>query len=340
MRTEIEQWPLVAPFRIAFRTFEFLDVVVVTLERDGHLGRGEGAGVIYKNENPASMVKQIESIRPAIEAGASRESLRGMLAPGGARNALDCALWDLEAKLSACPAWKRAELNAPSPLLMAFTCGADEPGRMAVAAGTYKDARAIKIKLTGEAMDAERVRAVRDRLPDVWLAVDANQALTRPGLDRLMPVLIETRVALIEQPFPVGEDALLDGLQSPIAIAADESIQSLADVPRLVGRFDVVNIKLDKCGGLTEGLEMARAARDFGFKTMVGNMIGTSLAMAPAFLLGQLCSVVDLDGPLFLKADRDITVKYSDGHISCPETLWGNVSAPLDARSPLKAIVR
>jgi L-alanine-DL-glutamate epimerase-like enolase superfamily enzyme len=178
--------------------------------------------------------------------------------------------------------------------------------------------------LTGQPNDADRVRAVREARADVWLGVDANQGFTRESLERLLPTLMETNVALIEQPFPIGQDALLDGFQSPIPLAADESAQGLADIAGLVGRFNVVNIKLDKCGGLTEGLAMARAAREHGLDTMVGNMMGTSLAMAPAFLVGQLCQVVDLDGPVFQKTDRAITVQYADGFITCHATLWGD----------------
>jgi L-Ala-D/L-Glu epimerase len=216
------------------------------------------------------------------------------------------------------------ELPKPHPLLTTFTCGADEPAKMAANANAYTDARAIKLKLTGEAIDAERVRAVREIRPDVWLGVDANQGFTRAGLEALMPVFLEARVALIEQPFRTGQEALLDGFRSPIPIAADESVQNSADIPGLVGRVNVVNIKLDKSGGLTEALQMARTARQFGLDAMVGNMLGTSLAMAPAFLVGQLCQIVDLDGPVFLRADRAETIQYADGSVTCPERLWGN----------------
>jgi L-Ala-D/L-Glu epimerase len=184
-------------------------------------------------------------------------------------------------------------------------------------------AECLKLKLTGEPIDAERVVAVREARPDVWLGIDANQGFTRPSLERLMPTLINARVLLIEQPFPVGQEALLDGFQSPIPIAADESVQGLSDIALLAGRFNVVNIKLDKSGGLTEALLMARACGDLGIDTMVGNMIGTSLAMAPAILVGQLCNVVDLDGPLFLKGDRSTLVEYCDGLITSPRDLWG-----------------
>jgi L-alanine-DL-glutamate epimerase-like enolase superfamily enzyme len=323
MRTEIEQWPLVAPFRITGYTFEVVDVVVVTLEKDGQRGHGEAAGIYYKDDHPASMYKQIESRRATIEAGINRASLQPLLPPGGARNALDCALWDLEAKLIGRAAWQMAALERPKPILTTFTCGADEPEKMAAAAKGYTGARAIKLKLTGEPVDADRLRAVREARADVWLSVDANQGFTRPVLDKLMPTLIEARVALIEQPFPIGQEALLDGLQSPIPLAADESVQSMKDIAPLVGRFDAINIKLDKCGGLTEGLAMARSARELGLDVMVGNTIGTSLAMAPAFLVGQLCRIVDLDGPVFLRADRAMTVQYYEGCITCPEALWG-----------------
>ena len=329
LRADIEQWPLRAPFRITGYTWEFIDVLVVSLEKDGHVGRGEAAGVYYKNDTPASMMKQIERLRVQIEAGTSREDVQHMLPAGGARNALDCALWDLEAKLRGEHAWQMAGLAEPRPLLTTFTCGAAEPETMAGTAVGYANARAIKLKLTGEAIDAERVRAVRAARGDVWLGVDANRGFSLASLEELMPVLLDARVSLIEQPFPIGQDALLDGSQSSIPIAADESVQSLDDIRGLVGRYQVVNIKLDKCGGLTEGLAMARAARELGLDPMVGNMMGTSLGMAPAFLLGQLCEVVDLDGPIFLKSDRSNAVQYSDGFITCPQSLWGDDRGPM-----------
>jgi L-Ala-D/L-Glu epimerase / N-acetyl-D-glutamate racemase len=242
-------------------------------------------------------------------------------------NALDCALWDLEAKITGSPVWKLAGLNPPRPLVTTFTCAADEPEQMAQTARTYAGAQAIKLKLTGEPSDAERVEAVRHARDDVWLSVDANQGFTRKSLERLMPVLVQARVALIEQPFPVGQESLLDGFSSHIPIAADESVQGLSDLHALADRFDMVNIKLDKCGGLTDGLAMARAARELGLEIMVGNMLGTSLAMAPAFLLGQLCKVVDIDGPVFLECDRAAAVQYKNGLVSCPEELWGNAGA-------------
>jgi L-alanine-DL-glutamate epimerase-like enolase superfamily enzyme len=275
------------------------------------------------------MIEEIEAVRPQIEAGIERHALQSLLSPGGARNALDCALWDLASKLTGTPAWRLAGLEPPRPLLTTFTVSANTPEKMAADARAYTGAKALKLKLTGQPVDADRVRAVREVAPAAWLGVDANQGFTRTSLEILLPVLIDNRVQLIEQPFKVGRDLDLDGMRSPIRLAADESVQGLTDIARLAGRYDVINIKLDKCGGLTEGLAMAREARRLGLEVMVGNMVGSSLAMAPAFLLGQLCDVVDLDGPVFLRQDRTPAVRYDEGMISAPAPLWGHpVSDP------------
>lgn len=327
LSAELEQWPLEAPFTIAGYTFRAIDAVVVTLGKDGCIGRGEASGVYYKNDTPARIIQQLGQLKGRIEGGISHASLLQLLPPGGVRNAVDCALWDLESKLFGQPVWKLAGLEEPRPLLTTYTCSVNEPELMAAAARRFGAARAIKLKLAGDEKDAERVRAVREARNDVWLGVDANQGFTRALLEQLLPVLSEARVALIEQPFPIGSEAWLDGIHSPIPIAADESVQGLADIPNLVGRFDVVNIKLDKCGGLSEALLMARLSREKGLEAMVGNMLGTSLAMAPAFLVGQLCSVVDLDGPMFLSADRSQPVEYENGLIRCPKNLWGSATS-------------
>ena len=322
---QIETFQLKEPFRITGHTMHQTDVLTVTLEQDGRIGRGEAAGVYYRpSEDVASNAKKIESIRAALESDMSCETLQALLPAGGARNAVDCATWDLQAKLSGQPAWQIAGLKRPRPLVTTFTVSAKSPEKMATAARNFCDAKAIKLKLTGDPQDADRVRAVRAARLDVWLGVDANQGFTRSFLETLMPVLVAANVALIEQPFPIGHEALLDGFASPIPIAADESAQSFIDLASLVGRFQTVNIKLDKCGGLTEGLAMAREAARLGLEVMVGNMAGTSLAMAPSFLLGQLCSVVDLDGPVFLAEDRTPAVCYRDGMIECPDALWGS----------------
>jgi len=320
---EIEQWPLAKPFRITGKSFEVIEVLTVTLGKDGYVGRAEASGIYYLGDSGASMARQLEQVRARIEESVSRDLIQEILAPGGARNALDCAFWDLEAQLTSIPAWQTAGLQSVRPLLTTYTCGADEPLKMAAQASAYVSARAIKLKLLGEPMDAERVLAVREARPDVWLGVDANQGFTRQSLESLISALVQARVELIEQPFPIGREAWLDGLDSPIPIAADESVQRLTDMATIAGRFDVVNIKLDKCGGLTEALAMARAAQDLGLQAMVGNMMGTSLGMAPAWVVGQLCSIVDLDGPIFLKADRPETMQFSEGYTVCPADLWG-----------------
>jgi L-Ala-D/L-Glu epimerase len=324
LRVSLEKFPLKEPFHITGHTLVNTDVVTVELEKDGHTGRGEAAGVYYRKfDDVASNMRQIEAVRPRIEIGIDRDSLQRLLPTGGARNAVDCALWDMEAKLTGRAAWQIAGLNRPQPLLTTFTVGANNPDKMAADARAYTEAKAIKLKLTGQPEDGDRVRAVRAVRPDVWLGIDANQGFTRAFLAALMPVLLEAGVQLVEQPFKIGQEAQLDGLNLPIPIAADESVQGLADIQGLVGRFNVVNIKLDKCGGLTEALAMAREARRLGLDVMVGNMLGTSLAMAPSFLVGQLCKVVDLDGPTFLSADRPCPVRYENGMISCPDGLWG-----------------
>ena len=328
LTVSVENWKLSAPFRISGHVWEDLSVVLVTLD-DGHCqGRGEGAGVYYLSDTPPRMAEQIEAARGQIEAAGTRSALQRLLPPGGARNAVDCAFWDLEARRARKPVWQVAGLAPPRPLLTTFTLGAEPPGTMADLARGYPQAKALKLKLTGElATDIERVRAVRAARPDVWLGVDANQGYTREVLPGLMDSLIEARVALLEQPLKRGRESDLDGFHSPIPLAADESAQSFGDLATLAGRFQVVNIKLDKCGGLTEGLAMAREAKRLGLQVMVGNMVGTSLAMAPGFLVGQLCDVVDLDGPIFLSRDRVPSLSYEGGLVFCGDEIWGATAA-------------
>jgi L-alanine-DL-glutamate epimerase-like enolase superfamily enzyme len=230
----------------------------------------------------------------------------------------------LDAKLTGCPVWQLMGLSEPRPVLTTFTCGADDPDGMAAASVAFESARAIKLKLTGEPLDADRVRAVRQARPDVWMSIDANQGFTLRFLEQLMPVLLEADVRLIEQPLPVGQEGELAGFASPIPLLADESVQSARDIPALAGCFAGINIKLDKCGGLTEGLRMIHCARELGLQTMVGNMIASSLGFAPAFLLAQLGDFADLDGPVFLASDRSLRMRYVEGHAVCPEALWGN----------------
>lgn len=327
LEVAVENLPLKAPFRISGYTFTEVPVVVATSTDGEHLGRGEAAGVYYLHDDPPSMVAAIEAVRAEVEAGACREDLRRLLPPGGARNALDCALWELEARRAGRPVWRLAGLDPPKPLVTTFTLGAEEPGAMADGARAYAGARALKLKLTGDAdLDAERVRAVRAARPDVWLGVDGNQGFDLNSLDAVMPALIESRVSLLEQPFKRGREADLDGLDRRIPVAADESVQGLHEIEPLTGRVDVINIKLDKCGGLTEALLMVAEAARLGMRVMVGNMVGTTWAMAPAFVVGQLCDVVDLDGPTFLASDREPAALYADGFVSIPDEAWGGPS--------------
>ena len=321
----VETLRLAQPFRISGYVFTHSDVIVVTL-RDGELsGRGEGGGVYYLGDDVPHMLQVIGVSRAAIEAGASRDELRSIMPPGGARNAVDCALWELEAARAGVPVWQLAGQPAPRPLRTTFTLGADTPEAMAEGARAYSDAQSIKVKLTGELeLDIARVKAVRAARPDVWLGVDGNQGFLVEQLDRLVAALEEQHVSLLEQPLARGREADLDGYRSAVPIAGDESLLTLDDVAGAVGRFDVVNIKLDKCGGLTEGLLMAVEARRLGLGVMVGNMVGSSLAMAPAFVLGQGCDIVDLDGPTFLAEDRTPGVVYSAGTVTAGPEVWGS----------------
>ena len=319
-----EQIPLSAPFTITGYTFTDMSAVVARISERGAAGEGEAAGVYYLGDDVERMSEAIEHVRRDIEAGVDRESLRRLLPPGGARNALDCALWDLEAKRLGQPVWRIAGIERPRPLLTTFTIPANDPGTMAEKAIAYAQAKSLKLKLTGELpLDAERVRAVRKARPDAWIGVDANQGFSATTLSDLMSVLVACKVKLVEQPFARGREAELDGLRCPIPVAADESVQGLADIEPLVGRFDIVNIKLDKCGGLTEGLAMAAEARRLGLGVMVGNMVGTSLAMAPAWILGQLCDINDLDGTLFISRDRTPAMAFENGKVSYPDSGWG-----------------
>lgn len=320
-----ETFPYHEPFRISGHLFTETEVVLVSLSDGENTGRGEAAGAYYLGDDTKKMLAEIESVRAEIEAGATREELQQLLPHGGARNALDCAWWELEAKASGTPVWQLAGLSAaPKPLLTTITLGAQDPEVMAQKAAALTDFKALKLKLTGDAdVDFARVAAVRTARPECWIGVDANQGYEINGLAALVDVLLENDVKLLEQPLARGRESDLDGFERRMPFAADESALSLEDVDIMVGRFDVLNIKLDKCGGLTEGLAIARRAKEWGLGVMVGNMMGSSLSMAPSFIVGQLCDVVDLDGPTFLREDRSPAVEYSDGNIWCPPGLWG-----------------
>jgi L-alanine-DL-glutamate epimerase-like enolase superfamily enzyme len=321
LQIDIERWPLRDPFRITGYTFTESEIIVVTLTEGDVRGRGEAAGVYYLGETPQSMARQLEAVRPRLEGGVTREALQSLLPAGGARNALDCAFWDLEARRTGIPAWRIAGLQAPTPLSTTYTVGADTPEAMARTAASYRGAGRLKLKLTGEG-DAARVHAVRAARPDAWIGVDANQAYDPVSLRAVLPALVAAHVELIEQPVRIGCEHELAGFASPIPLAADESVQSRDDLPNVVGLFDVVNIKLDKCGGLTEALQLVAEIRRLGMRPMVGCMAGTSLAMAPACLAGGRCDLVDLDAPMFLAEDRRPAALYREGTVFCPDG-WG-----------------
>ncbi len=331
LHVTVDQARLREPFRIAGYVFEGLPAVRVTLSDDGLQGRGEAGGVYFLGDDPTHMLSEIDRVRPIVLDGIDRQELRGVLPPGGARNALDAALWELEARQSGQPVWRLAGIQRPRRLTTTYTLSADAPADLLRKLGAFADARALKLKLDGDLdADIERLRLVHQERPDAWLMVDANQGYTPDRLDSLASVLVECRVRLIEQPVARGAESGLDGLKLPIPIAADESVLCLDDLPKLVGRFQTINIKLDKCGGLTEALLMVEAAHRLGLRVMVGNMGGTSLAAAPAFLLGQLCDVVDLDGPKLLAEDLPGGARYEDGMIDLDTRFWG----PGDAASP------
>lgn len=312
------------PFRITGYVFEAMPSIVAGIKQDGRVGRGEAAGVYYLGDDQQHMLDTVETVRAQVEAGLSREDLQGFLPPGGGRNALDCALWDLDAKLQGRPVWQLAGVPQPKSLVSTFTLPADDPAVLARKVGRLAFAKAIKLKLDGDIdADRERMRVVRDARPDAWIGVDANQGFTAAGLEGLGTAARDCGVSLIEQPLKRGDEASLEGWRPGIPVAADESILDLAELQQHAEQFDVINIKLDKCGGLTEALKMARAARMFGKQLMVGNMGGSTLAMAPGFVLGQLCDYIDLDGPYGLADDPLAEQIYRDGAIFVPESIWG-----------------
>ncbi len=316
-------WPFASVFRIAYRTRTHAQAVIAQLQ-DGNLtGRGEASGVSYHGETADSVLEQLRSIAGELDQGISRQDAQRLLPPGGARNAIDCALWDLEAKRAGRRAWELAGMSSVHPLTTAYTLGVDTPEAMAQAAAAGRKFSLLKIKLAGES-DLERMAAVRKARPDADLIVDANQAWNERQLHEFTPRLADLGVKLIEQPMAAGKDDALAGFKSPVPLCADESCQTVESLPGLAGKYQYVNIKLDKTGGLTEALHLANAAKDAGFKLMVGCMAGSSLAMAPAFIVGQLCDFVDLDGPLLSTSDVPNAIRYEGSRMFVPEpALWG-----------------
>ncbi len=323
MSVAIEAFPIEGRFVIARGAKTRALVVTATLRAGGATGRGECVPYARYGESPESVVEAIETVRAAIESGADRAALQNVLPAGAARNALDCALWDLEAKSTGVPAHRRAGLGPPAPLTTAFTLSVGTPDDMFTAAVRAAHRPLLKIKLAGDG-DPERLKAVRAGAPQARLIVDANEAWRAENLHANIDACASLGVELIEQPLPAGADEILGGVERRVKICADESAHDAAGLAALRGRYDAVNIKLDKTGGLTEALAMIAAARRAGFEIMAGCMVGTSLAMAPATLIAQTAEFVDLDGPLLLARDREPGLRF-EGSILYPPTpeLWG-----------------
>ena len=297
---------------------------MVEVNDGNYVGRGECFPYARYGEDIDSVQKQLNSVRSEIEHGLDRQALLNVLAPGAARNAVDCALWDLEAKRAGVRVWDLADLPAPEPVTTVYTLGVDEPAIMGDRARENSDRPRLKLKMTGDGADLERVRNIHKNAPNARLVVDANEGWTIEQYLEYAPQFKELGVEMIEQPLPSTDDEQLSGVDRPIPVCADESCHDRATLKSLVGKYDMINIKLDKTGGLTEALNLRDAALKQGLSIMVGCMIGTSLAMAPGILVAQEAAIVDLDGPLLLAEDRAPGLSFTGSIIHPPETrLWG-----------------
>jgi len=318
-----ESWPLATPFRISRGVKIVAEVVVVEIIQGEARGRGEGVPYARYGETTDSVLEQVRGAEPAIRAGITREALQEAMPPGAARNAIDCALWDLSASLSGQSV--AAQLgHGPLPALpTALTVGIDTPEAMRAAAARLRDAPVIKVKVDSSDPEAQ-LRAVRAGAPQARLIADANEGWNFDLLRAMQPVLVDTRVELIEQPLPANEDEALEGFRPARPICADESCHTAEDVPKLLSRYQAVNIKLDKTGGLTGALQLLKRARAEGLQVMCGCMVSTSLGIAPAFHIARHADFIDLDGPLWLKQDREQGVRPENGLLLPPsEAFWG-----------------
>jgi L-alanine-DL-glutamate epimerase-like enolase superfamily enzyme len=323
LEVAVEKWPIAGRFVISRGSRTEAEVVVATIREGGHAGRGESVPYARYGESVAGSVAAIAAMGGAIGAGLDRGALRHAMPPGAARNAIDCALFDLEAKASGKHAAEIAGLPPLRPVETAFTLSLGTPEAMAEAAAAAAGRPILKVKLGGDG-DAARIAAVRRAAPGARLIVDANEAWSPADLEPNMAACAASGVELIEQPLPAGDDEALAAIRRAVPVCADESLHTAADLPALRGRYDAVNIKLDKTGGLTEALALAKEARRLGFRTMAGCMVGTSLAMAPALLIAQTADFVDLDGPLLLAHDRDPGLRYEGSLVyPPPRKLWG-----------------
>jgi L-Ala-D/L-Glu epimerase len=323
LAVSVESWPIAGAFTISRGSKTVAEVVVAKLERDGAIGWGECVPYRHYGETVADVAAALDSARAKIESGVHHEDIPHLLEPKAARNALDCALWNLEAKLARRPVWQLLNLAEPRPLVTAYTLSLGSADDMAAAAAQAAGRPLLKIKLGGQA-DGERLKAIRQAAPQSRLIVDANEGWRPQELSHLLGICADVGVELVEQPLPAGKDEALIGLdRGSVLICADESAHDIAGLPSLRGKYDAINIKLDKTGGLTAGLALRSAAQTLGLKIMVGCMVGTSLSMAPAHLLAQGAEFVDLDGPLLLAADRSPGISYEGSlmHPPPPE-LW------------------
>jgi L-Ala-D/L-Glu epimerase len=317
-----QSWPLDKPFRIARGSRTEARVVVATLSDGEHSGRGEGTPIARYNQSAASVLAQIEGIKG--EKNLDRQRLQELMPAGAARNALDCALWDLEAKASGKRVWELANISVVDQVETSFTISLDTPEKMSVAAKANTNLPILKLKLGGDNLDLSRVEAVRDTAPSARLLIDANESWSPANYQEITPALKDLGVELIEQPFPSDADEVLEELDHVVPVCADESCHTSADLPRLTKRYEAVNVKLDKTGGLTEALLLTQRARESGFKLLIGCMVCTSLGIAPARILASAADYVDLDGPLLLAGDRHNGLSYQNRKIGMPSRkLWG-----------------
>ncbi len=323
LAARIERFPIEGRFTISRGAKTEAVTVVAELGRAGLVGRGECVPYPRYGETPEATLAAIQAMQDAVAGGLDRQALQAAMPPGAARNALDCALIDLEAKQAGVRAWNLLQRPIPSPCITAYTISLGSPETMAAATAKAAHRPLLKIKLGGDG-DAERIAAVRKAAPDSELIVDANEAWTAADLEPNLAACAAAGVTLVEQPLPAGRDEALARIRRPLTVCADESVHDRSSLARLRERYDAVNIKLDKTGGLTEALAMADAAQALGFEIMVGCMVATSLSMAPAMLLTPQARFVDLDGPLLLARDRDHGLRY-DGSLVYPpdEALWG-----------------
>ena len=323
LHSEHERFPLNAPFRIARGVKTAADVVTVTLSEGASVGRGEAVPYPRYGESVESALAAIESARSLIEEGGDRQALLQALPAGAARNALDCALWDLEARLAGRDVAEMIGGQPIAPIVTALTIGIDTPAAMAAAARAAGDVPLLKVKVDAEDPEA-RIRAVRAAAPGAALIVDPNESWDRALVEAIQDVLVATNVALLEQPVPAGDDEWLDGFSPAVPICADEAVHVAADLDVVARRYQAVNVKLDKSGGLTAALDVAREARAMGLGLMTGCMICSSLSIAPALHLAAMSDFADLDGPLWLQEDRPGGIRQEGGLIHPPaKGFWG-----------------